>query len=202
MDGVGGVVFDSRASLEIGEKFVLEVKFPPLPNRVLIKAEVVEKKRSPDRVVARFLSGEQAKRDFLVTMAASNERKLNGRRPAHRLHRRFPVELPVTWQVKGVELRHDGKIEDLSSGGMFVRTEWTPPVGTELKLTFHPRSSQERVCLVGRVTWVSQGLRAGGMGIRFRHRNGPEMRAVRKLVREIGHSGEVDLNAIFSNSTQ
>jgi hypothetical protein len=35
------------------------------------------------------------------------------------------------------------------------------------------------------------------MGIHFRQRNRPAMRQIRRLIREIGHSGEVDLNELF-----
>ena len=209
MEGDGGLVFPTRAALKPGETFVIEVKFPPLPNRVLVKATVSRaQKASPDgpgqksyplqkshplgTIVARFLRTEKPKRDFLLEMAKIGHHDSNGKlkRPAHRRYRRFPVDMGLTWQVKETELRHQGRVEDLSSGGMFVRTEWTPPVGTELKLTLQPDDAKGPLGLYGRVTWVSQGLRAGGMGIRFQHNSRGEMRRIRRLIRHISNSGE------------
>ena len=126
---------------------MIEIKFPPLPNRVLIKAKVLEKDSAAEKIVVEFLDGEQLKRDFLLAMATKDPAELKKNRPAHRRHPRFPVDIPVTWQVKDVELRHEGKIADISGGGMFIRTEWTPPVGTELKLTLRLTKRNEKINL-------------------------------------------------------
>jgi len=210
---IGGIVFDSRASLKKGEFFVLEIKFPNLPNRVLIKSEVTsvfnknsektklhcstfphnqnEKKTHAENtqtIEARFLISEKPKETFLLDMAQFGEQKK--RKPAKRRYRRFPVDMTVKWQIKGLEYRHRGRVEDLSNGGMFVRTEWTPPKGTELKLTIHPDDEQGTLGLFGKVTWISQDWRTGGMGIQFKHNNQEELRRIRRLLRHISNCGE------------
>lgn len=212
--GNGAMVFDSRASLKKGEIFVLEIKFPKLPNRILIKSEVTgvfNKNNNEERklhcskfpydqnkkkahaqntqtIEARFLNSEKPKESFLLEMAGVGAKKQM--KPAKRRYRRFPVDMTVKWQVKGLEYRHRGKVEDLSNGGMFVRTEWTPPKGTELKLTIHPDDEQGSLGLFGKVTWISQDWKTGGMGIQFKHNNQEELRRIRRLLRHISNCGE------------
>lgn len=201
MNGKGGLVFPSRAAVKDGETFVLEIKFPALPNRVLIKAEVSKchggqessgescSANRPTIVETRFLGTEKSKKDFLLAMAKNDER-FTRNRPAKRRYRRFPVNMDANWQVKGVELLHRGSIEDLSGGGVFIRTEWTPPEGTDLNLTLYPDDEQGPLRLVGRVAWTKQGSRTGGMGIRFKKNNHRDMVRIRRLIRHMGNCGK------------
>ncbi len=202
-DGKGGLVFSTRGVFERGEIFILEIKFPVLPNRVLIKAEVIqvqndEKKEStgvscsesgPAVIQTRFLDTEKSKKEFLLAMAKNHE-KFKRNRPAKRNHRRFPVTMTVNWQVKGVELRHRGTIEDLSGGGAFVCTEWPPPEGTDLNLTLYPEDERGPLRLSGRVAWIKEASKKRGMGVRFKNNNHGDMLRIRRLIRRIDDSGK------------
>jgi hypothetical protein len=70
---------------------------------------------------------------------------------------------------------HVGVIRDLSEDGMFFYSDFKPPVGTEVRITFVPPSSgrSARVYCEGVVVRVQQ-VRAGaapGIAVRLTERN-------------------------------
>jgi hypothetical protein len=101
------------------------------------------------------------------------------------------VDLPVVWQVRGSELRQDGRAVDLSRGGIYVLVDLPPPRGTELKLTVRLPTNGEPLQLYGRVARVRQGRRRSGMGIRLRYRTTSNMRKLRKVLRTWNDTGEL-----------
>lgn len=192
----GGLLLPNRIKPALSERFVLEVRFPPLPNPVLLKACAVELDPRTGGVIALFDKIESAKKDFLIQVATKAEQT-----PSRRRHRRLSVEFPVVWQVRGVEFRHQGRVEDVSRGGMYVQTEWTPPVGTELKLTLDPGDAEEKpISLNGKVAWVYHGVRNAGMGIRFRERTSTEQDRLLELIRSMYARGEVHAPTVPSGS--
>lgn len=186
LDGTGGVVISTRAQFEPFEKFIFDVRFPPMGNGVLIKAEAAQVDPADQTVLARLSPGERSKWDFLLGLAAATLSP-----PSRRRYLRFPVDLPVVWQVRGTELRQDGRAVDLSRGGIYVLTDLPPPRGTELKLTVRLPSDGEQLRLYGRVARVQQSRRGGGMGIRLRYRTTSNMRKLRKVLRTWNDTGEL-----------
>ena len=84
-----------------------------------------------------------------------SERRQNGR---------LPVELPATFTSESLEMDVDLEVRNVSSGGLFVRSEFLEPTGTEvtLRVAFTDRDVNVR----GRVAWVAEHAPSGpGMGI-------------------------------------
>jgi PilZ domain-containing protein len=68
--------------------------------------------------------------------------------------------------------RHIGLVRDLSSTGLFVYSDFTPELGTELKLTIRFSRDKNKTAIficTGRVVRVEEGRNgaAVGMGLKF-----------------------------------
>ncbi|MCD6497360.1 MAG: PilZ domain-containing protein [Deltaproteobacteria bacterium] len=193
MDGDGGLIFATKAKFRSGEQVALEVRFPPMVGRVLVTATSSPHMAPEGYVAFRFLAEEQSKKEFLLRVAhLSGEPKSF---PRH--HRRFPVRLRLNWQVEGVAFHHIGEVRNLSRGGLFVVSEWAPPVGTRLSLTIKAPDDPNPIRVRGKVTWVSHGGKQVGMGLRFEKRSSPDMKRLRTIIRAISHSGDLDAVPTF-----
>lgn len=93
-----------------------------------------------------------------------------GRRHAERRHSRFDVQLPVRFAPKGEE-PIVGRSLNLSLGGMFVVTDRTCPVGSELRLWLTMPDTTE-LFFTGTVRWVTPdglGIQHALLGARDTH---------------------------------
>src|SRR5262245_66584968 len=85
----------TRSELAVGEDIVVEVSFPGLPNRSLMRGSVAATKRGRGLWI-RLHAGDAHSRDFLVRLARGE------RAPADQLersYRRIPGALHVTFPV-------------------------------------------------------------------------------------------------------
>lgn len=83
------------------------------------------------------------------------------RRPAameRRVSARLPIEMDV--RVEGAANRFDATIGDLSAGGVFVLTQRTLPVGTQVMLSF-TLPNDKAVEVLADVRWQHVGSAAG-----------------------------------------
>ncbi len=185
MDGEGGVVVPSKLRYHPGDRVILEIFFPPMPNRLLLRAEAVPHMASQGFAAFRFLDSEALKKSYLVTVAKKNFRV------RRRRHRRYPTDLEVTWQVEGVALHHPARLRDLSRGGLSLATAWPPPVGTNVVMHLHLPEDPTALILEGRVTWTAQNTKAGAMGVRFFTNAVSEMKRLRHFLHQLNDSGLV-----------
>jgi uncharacterized protein (TIGR02266 family) len=79
-----------------------------------------------------------------------------------RTSERVPVAVPVSFQSRGVIA--GARTQDLSRGGVAIRTLEPLPLGTVLELTFRLPGSARDVTATGRVAWSNQRV---GMGVQF-----------------------------------
>ena len=185
MDGEGGLVVPSKLRYHPEEQVVLEIFFPPMPNRLLIRAEAVPHMASQGFAAFRFLTSETLKKNYLVRIAKKNIRV------KRRRDRRYPTNLEVTWRVDGVALRHPARLRDLSRGGLSLTTEWPPPVGTDVVVHLDLPGSQNKVILDGRVTWTTQTMKTGAMGIQFFTNRLADLKRLRRFLHQLNDSGVV-----------
>ena len=183
MDGHGGIIFPTKATFEEGELLEVEIRFPGLPNRMLLRAEAVPYLASPGFQAVRFLKSEKSKKDFVLAVAKGRAR---GRR---RRHRRFPVELEASWRIEGVQVYNPAVVRDLSRGGLYLETPWSPPVGSHVLIRLRLPGQQEEIELSGRVTWMAQDLRTAHMGVQFTPPSQPALKHVRRFLRHHSDSG-------------
>src|SRR5262245_37369424 len=98
----GGVFYPTREPMPVGENVVVEVRFPELTDRVLVRGFVAWRRPARHRQKIRagvgieFLPTEERKVEFLTALARGEL----VRPVAPRRHRRLPIELGVSWRVK------------------------------------------------------------------------------------------------------
>jgi type IV pilus assembly protein PilZ len=80
-----------------------------------------------------------------------------------RQHARVPIDIAVTFFVKGRGREHTGTAKNISVGGMLVETASLPTFGATVEVYIVLPGADGRVRLPGVVRWV-QG---GAMGIQF-----------------------------------
>ncbi len=113
---------------------------------------------------------------------------------------RHPVHIDVDCSGADRETFLYAYITDISSMGIFIRTDSPLPVGTVLELGFTPPTTTasepapKRLELTGEVMWNTTGQvsDAPGMGIRFQHTSPRTRTRLLELVRAIAY---LDKNA-------
>jgi Tfp pilus assembly protein PilZ len=182
----GGLFFPTRKVIRPGEIVVLDVRMPGLRDYALVRGMVAWHRRGRRGQGVRaglaieFLASEQAKRDFLLSLA-------RGKRDAtaQRRHRRLPTELRVDWRIPNDTDRHLSLVDDIGAGGAFLRTRHEPALGTAILIEIVPPGSTAPQTIEGRVAWMRGTPGAEGLGVEFRCRDIGGKRRLRELVRRI-----------------
>lgn len=126
-----------------------------------------------------------------MTDAESSTTEGNRRSEARR-----PVHLEVDCSSSGTgDTFLYAFITDISSMGIFIRTEAPLPVGTMLELGFTPPTTAKsdppprRLELTGEVMWNTRGADNGapGMGVRFHHTSPKTRSRLLEIVRAIAY---------------
>ena len=189
-DSDGGTVsVQTRTDGTIGEQLLVEVSFPGLPNRALLRATVTSITFEHG---LRFAVDEAdaTTRDFLLSIARGDNIVVG----AQRDHARFPSVLRAHWTSGGAAGGGDTTIvEDLSAGGAFVQALHPPEVGAPIELTIEVPSGPA-LATSGHVAWVRHG-KAPGFGIDFDALSGDSGRRLRTLLRHASETAEVKLGA-------
>lgn len=190
----GALYCRTRSELELEEDVLVEVDFPGLANRTLVRGWVaaVERRRA---VWVRLNAADAHRRDFLVGLARG---EIAPGEQVSRGHRRIPAALPVTCRIDEVDdpgERVYGHTRDVGGGGVFVHSVAPPATGTRVALVLGPTPRGESFALDGRVAWIRRDPRAHGFGVRFDPRgdhDGPRLRA---LLRRSWERGRLELGS-------
>ena len=80
---------------------------------------------------------------------------------------RIATTIKIAFQNSGAPV--SSYILNLSSNGIFIKTDTPAPVDSKLSLRFHLPGDLEPVTIEGRVVWIKQTANAfpSGMGIQF-----------------------------------
>jgi uncharacterized protein (TIGR02266 family) len=184
-DATRTLLATTKTEATAGENLVVEIAFPRLPNRPLVRAAVVEV--VPGGLRLRFDHADTSTREFLVRMARGEV--LDG--ATHRGHKRLPSALPARYAVDGVTA--ESTALDLSAGGCFVRATAPPPVGASITVDITAPDEDTPLRLTGVVAWIRGGDDAG-FGIDFETPETPDGRRLRTMLRRAIGTGEVDLD--------
>lgn len=92
--------------------------------------------------------------------------------PNRRQHERYPVSLMVRFASEMLvfdgEAEFEGAVENISRGGVFIRSDFLETPGTAVQLWVIVPRSESPLALVGQVAWISEKPPRGpGMGICF-----------------------------------
>jgi Tfp pilus assembly protein PilZ len=184
----GTISVQTRTDGTIGEKLLVEISFPGLPNRALVRAMVTSITFEHG---LRFVIDEAdaTTRDFLLAIARG-ENVVVG---AQRDHVRFPTTLRASWSVAGGDKAATTIVEDLSAGGAFVQAAHPPEVGAEVDLIIAVPTGP-MLETSGHVAWVRHG-KSPGFGVDFDALLGDSGRRLRALLRRASETAEVELEA-------
>jgi type IV pilus assembly protein PilZ len=182
----GGVFIPTRKKYELGSSVVVDVRFPELRSRVLVRGVIAWRRAGKRRTKLRagvgveFLATEQRKREFLLGVARGDIVDLTQRR-----HRRLPVEIRVDWRQKTERERHLSTVEDIGEGGAFIRTTHFLPIGSAVILEITAPGGERKIAIEGVVAWTCHTPDEEGMGVEFRCRDIGGTRLLKELVRRI-----------------
>lgn len=184
-DGRARLFARTRTEARAGEALLVEVSFPGLPNRALLRASACEL-RPGEGIALEIDPADSSTRDFLVGIARGNIQVSL----VERSHGRFPTALPVAYRVDGAPDSQRSTLVDLSSGGAFVRAPQPPPAGAVVSLAIDLPDGYT-IEVTGRVTWTGESDGAQGFGVDFDMPGGEDGRRLRILLREAEETGHV-----------
>jgi Tfp pilus assembly protein PilZ len=190
--GQSTLAVKTRARFSGGTELILEVGFPGLPNRVLLRATAGSSKRGGMHVF-KIPQDQEDRITFLVAVASERATVSFQRR-----HRRFPVRIPARFFVddEGSFLRGDAETEDMAVGGVALRTYRSLPEHAKVSVFLDFGGGHPEIEFKGQVVWTRPSAEKGapsGVGIRFDRTNTDELRRLRWLLRGIkltGHTFE------------
>lgn len=185
----------TRARHRPGERVILEVGFPGLPNRVLMRARALEcRGRFPGQ---RFLleADEEDNREFLSGVASESREPRVQRR-----HRRFPIKVPVRFFVNDDEsyLRGDAETRDVTPAGVALTTYRLLPDDARVTVILDLDGGMTME-FEGQVTWSRRHDGRACVGIRFDKSNSRDKRRLRRLLRAVKLSGKTFEGALVAD---
>lgn len=182
----GGVFFPTREAIPLGTPVIVEVRFPGLCNKQLVRGFVAWRRAGKHRTKLRaglgieFLAAEAKRRDFVVAVAKGEIVEMITRR-----HRRLPVTLVANWRVVCDRDTHHSHVEDIGPGGAFLRTTEFLPPGTEIVLDVTPPGSLRPLEIAAKVCWTRHTEGEEGIGVEFKTRDAGGTRRLKELVRRL-----------------
>lgn len=178
----GGMFCPVTEQFEPGTAVVVELICRGLPNRVLIRGDVVSWRPALPRkgiragAVVHFNQEETVKRDFVLETLGG----LNKRPPPKRKHARLPIGQPVKVLIGADKSPIAAELRELSVVGALIACEVQPPLGTDMVLLVVSPGGETTTDIAGKALYhAGPGL----TGIKFLFREGGGSRRLRELVR-------------------
>jgi Tfp pilus assembly protein PilZ len=183
---LGGLFCPTTSPLEEGQKVVIELSAPALPNKVLIKAEVRSWRPALPRLrvragaVVEFDPSESEKRDFIIETIRGERAPSPKRR-----HSRLPVAIPVRYRISDSVEFVESTLSEISIGGCTLATDTPIPIDSDVIVEITPPGAVSAISISGKATYHRPD---GGTGIKFVYRDGGGSRRLRELVRRLKQS--------------
>ena len=171
----GAIFVRTDDELRLDEEVLVEIDFPGLPHRALVRGAVSGFDALGAGAWVAFSPADASTRDFVLAVATGGI-TVSGKVP--RRHPRFSADLPVSFKIPGGS-EEQARAGDVGPGGTFVRTTTPPPVGTTVALRLGPAGNGELI-VQGVVAWVQEDGDEPGMGVCFL--DGPSPVVLRDLL--------------------
>lgn len=181
----GTLLAHTKTEATKGEGLLVEIAFPRLPNRPLVRAKCVDVVDGGLRL--QVDDADASTLEFLLKIARG---EVSVESTVHREHKRFPSALSVEYTLDGAAAMIS-QVEDLSAGGCFVRAHRPPAVGAKVNLDITVPDESAAVTLTGQVAWVRAGDNPG-FGVEFDSPESAGGKKLRTILRRALGTGEVD----------
>ena len=178
----GGLFCPTTQALEKKEEVVVEVHFPKLPNKMMLRGTVVWWRSALPRLRVRagalvaFPEEEQGKTSFILKAADGQITEAIKRR-----HPRIPVMVPVQWRHSDSTQLQESELLDISVGGALLVTGERLEVDSEIILELTIPGGASAMSIAAKVTHDGPM----GMGVRFLYRDGGGSQRLREVVRRL-----------------
>lgn len=178
----GGMFVATTIPLERDDEVLIEVHFPDLPNKTLLRATVLSWRTALPRLGVRagamvaFHKDDAEKRDFLLAVATG---KIKG--AIKRRHARLPIELPVRWRLINSTEQRKARLRDISIGGAQLLTDDKLDVGEDVVVELTAPGGAQAVAIASQIS----NVKPNGYGISFIYRDGGGSRRLREMVRRL-----------------
>lgn len=178
----GGLFCPTTRALQEDDPVVVELHFPGLPNKMMMRGQVVWWRSALPRLRVRagamvtFLEEEREKRDFILKLAEGASSEAIKRR-----HPRIPVEMEVRWRTSESPSFKLGRLRDISIGGALLVTEDQMSPEDEVVIELTTPGGASPIPIAGKVTYNTEM----GVGVRFQYRDGGGSQRLREVVRRL-----------------
>lgn len=180
---------ETKARYEDGDKIILEIGFPGLPNRVLLRSVAFTPSREAgDFQWFRLDAAEEPQRDFLIAVASGRANASWTRR-----HRRFPMRMPARFVVEGDSgepSEIEAETEDMAAGGIALTASEALPDGAKVTVVLKPGDGSEEIEFAGTVVWNRDRGDSAEIGVQFDKPGGESMKRLRQIIRGVKISGK------------
>lgn len=196
--GITTLRVKTKARYQPSERVILEIGYPGLPNRILLRAEAAEAPDARDPGDRRDRAGvvdqqrfrldqeEEPQRDFLIAVASGRANVAWKRR-----HRRFPMRMPARVSVEGEsDDLLEAETEDMATGGISLKTTQGLPDGARVTVVLEPGDGSDAIEFTGRVVWNRKDDDSVEVGVKFDRPGGESMKRLRQMIRGVKVSGE------------
>jgi len=177
----GGVFCPTTTAYEPGQRIVVALIIPSLPNKILIRSTVRGWRPALPRLRVRagatveFDADEAEKRDFIL------ETLDGGRRTLRRRHTRLPISVPVRFRVKDKADFKDGYLTEISVGGAMLHST-DLPLDLDVIVEITPPGAVRPIAISGKTAYHGN---SGGTGLKFVHRDSGGSQRLKELVRRL-----------------
>ena len=110
-----------------------------------------------------------------------------------RKHKRVPLATLVRLRIAGVNRYTKLETKDLSAGGIFVQTDYPPPVGTKVKIDLVLGPLETTIRVRGEVL-RNGGPGGPGMGIEFKRLGKRKQRMIEQAVEDFSQKHPQESN--------
>lgn len=182
----GGFFCPTTRRLERDDEVLVQIHFPGLPNKTILRATVMDWRPALPRLGVRagatlaFGESEEETRDFLLAVAAGERVDAVKRR-----HTRLPVGMDVRWRHSSSADFTAARLRDISIGGAQLVTEDVIEVDSSLILELIVPGGAQAIPLAAKVSNRGDGW----YGITFVYRDGGGSRRLREVVRRLLTAG-------------
>jgi len=181
---IGGMFCPTTTRLEDGEKILMEIIFPGMPNKMIVGAEVlswrsaVPRKRVRAGAVVGFDPEDKEKVEYIVKAAKGS---LPAAAASKRRYKRLPFKMDVEWRRDGELEDFGGTLLDISVGGALLSAKEKIAVGSKILIKLVPPGGAGAITIAGEIS----NKKKDQYGVAFQFRYGGGSRRLKEVIKRL-----------------